>query len=463
MSRPTDGAARRVRIRRDDLDGTIIEAGPDSVLGVQPVDVVDAAQVWVDPLDPARLVQVRCPDPAEAAWFLDELLGAGAAVAIVAADAQTSLTPTQVARDIGRIGLLSWLADSSPLPLDQGLLDAELAAAIRAFPGPAAAEQARHHARAALPAALDLAAQFADGAVRPHPAMSRAAYRVAGALLACAAPDDEQAGSLARLAVAARSARTAAAALGDIDRNLVALLESETAPVEWGSSRDRPGARRQARFSVDWRVVPRGILDTRDGTIRVDWTVGRPGVAVSVAGRPGAPEVPLFARVLPADGSGPVGVTALRFDPGADAYRATVGLDGLADGDRVDVFSASASVAPLRGRAAEQHAAGLRCAARAYSAQRLASMAPVSVAPTLWRSAAGDWTEWLTQYSAPASPTADRDRDVVLSALARCQEFQGMSAARRTSARRTDPNVEPDWSDPSASLSLAEGRLLGLV
>lgn len=140
------GDGIQVRVRRDELDGTIIDAGPDSVLGVQPVEPVDGVQVWVDPLDPARLVRVTCTDVAESGWFLDELLGHGASAEITAtpeAGGVATVRPTQVALDVGRLGLLLWLEDGSPLPLDQGLLDAEIASAVRAFPGAGAAAEVR--------------------------------------------------------------------------------------------------------------------------------------------------------------------------------------------------------------------------------------------------------------------------------------------------------------------------------
>ncbi len=465
MTGPADETGIRVRVYRDELEGTIIDAGPDSVLGVQPVGVVDAVQVWVDPLDPARFVRVTCADVSESGWFLDELLGHGAFAAISAAsrvpDAAATVRPTQVARDIGRLGLLLWLEDCSPLPLPQGLLDAEIASAVRAFPGATVAAEVHVRCRAAMPAVLELATELTDGSVQPSAGLAKAAYLVAGTLLGSGSPDEEQARTLIRLAAAARSAGAAIAAGGDIDTTLLALFESAAAAIDWGGSWT-PASAIERRFSVDWRLVPRGVLDTREGTIRVGDAEGH-GLAVSVSATPGADEVPLFARILPADGADPIAVTPLRLDAPTTSYRGIVPVDALSDGDRVDVFSASATVAPLRGSDAQRQAAALRCAARAYGAMRLAMSASPGQAPVLWRSAAGDWTEWLADHAATNAATAARDRDVVLGALARCQRNLGLPAARRTAARRTDPGTEPVWADPAGALSLAEGQLLGLV
>lgn len=462
MTVPTSSAEVRVSIRRDELDGTIIDAGPDSVLGVQPVNPVDGVQVWVDPLDPARLVRVSCVASDESGWFLDELLGHGAATAINVAretGGRAAVRPTRAYQDVGRLGLLLWLEDCSPLPLDQGLLDAEIASAMRGFPG--AVTQVHVRAAAALPSMVALAGELADGSVQPPPALARVAFAVAGTLLGSGSPDEEQTRALVRLASAARSADSAIPAAVDIDDELLALFDSAAVSADWDASWSRANDVEQ-RFSVDWRVVPRGVLDTREGTIRVRRSHRGPSLLIEVAATRGAPEVPLFARILPGDGADPVAVTRLRPDLTTASYRAVLPVGALSNGDRVDVFSASASVAPLRGRPAEQQAAALRCAARAFSAMRLAEAAPTR-AQALWRSSADEWTEWLTAHAMVKDATAVRDRDVALSALARCQRSLALPAVSRTLERRADPRTEPAWTDRTLDLTLAEGRLLGLV
>lgn len=354
--------------------------------------------------------------------------------------------------------MLLWLEDCSPLALDQGLLDAEIALAMRAFPV-GADRQAR--ARAAMPAVLNLAHELADGTVQPPPMLARAAFGVAGALLGSGSPDEEQTRALIRLAGAARSAGAAIAGPVDIDIELLALFDSAVAAAHWEATW-APTTAVEMRFSVDWRLVPRGVLDSREGTIRVTRDVGQTGLPVTVVAIPGTPEVPLFARILRRDSNESVAVAPLRLDAVTASYRAVLPADELSDGDRVDVFSASSTVAPLRGRLAEQQAAALRCAARGFSAMRLATAAP-DRSPALWRSSADEWTEWLTEHATANEATAERDRDVVLAALARCQGRFGSPAASRTLARRTDPRTEPSWADPTLDLSLAEGRLLGLV
>lgn len=483
MTRSARDPGIRVEIGRDALDGVIIEAGPDSVLGLQPVDLADMVEVFVDPLDPARLVRATCADIDESAWLLDELLGHGAAAAV--ADAENGpadrrfaiVQPTEVARDVGRLGMLLWLSDTSPLPLDQGLLDAELAAAFHAMPGAPAAEQARRLGRSALPTAVALGADLGDGTSDPPSTLADSVFRVAGALLAVAAPTSADLQALVELATSARSAAAAATVRRDMDADLLRLFDSEAAATTWDADLVRAGGLRERRFSIDWRVVPRGVLDSREGTIRVTWTPGEPGVNVRVpeypvagglriaagGSRTATDAVPLLVRVVPADGTAPRALTPLRYMPESASYHAVLDIETLSDGDRVDVFSAAASVAPLLGPAAEQRAAGLRCAARALTAMRLAPAAPPAQAPALWRSAADEWMEWLTQHLEPDGEHGDRDRDVVFGALARCQRGLGSPLADRTAARRRDPGTEPLWSDPAAALSLAEGRLLGFI
>lgn len=320
----------------------------------------------------------------------------------------------------------------------------------------------RDRARAAMSSVLALSDVLANGAVRPPPSLARVVFSVAGVVLGCGSPDDTEARALVRLAGAARAAVAAdAAANGDLDDELLALFDSSEDLVDWEASW-APAGDIDQRFSIDWRVVPRGVLDTREGTIRVRRSRTESHLLLEVAAIPGASEVPLFARIVPGDGADPVAVTRLRFAPETASYRGILPVSGLADRDRVDVFSASASIEPLRGRSAERRAAALRCAARGFTAMRMATAAPIH-ARTLWRSSADEWTEWLTEHVTANTVTTARDRDVVLAALARCQRQLGSPAALRTLGRRVDPGTEPVWADPSLDLSLAEGRLLGLV
>lgn len=473
MSRPVDDDQVVVSVGLDALGGIVIEGGPDSVLGAQAVDVGDLARWWVDPVDPTRLVRVTLADAAEAGWLLDELLGPGAGAAIVAAAGRAArgeagltatIRPTQVAHDVGRLGLLLWLEDGSPLPLDQGLLDAEIATILRTLPGESNAGQARRRARAAMETAMALLPGLSDGDSDPDPAIALGIHRMAGALLAVALPTAAEVRGLVRLVTAADSARIGSGRSGGMDADLMALFRSEVIATSLGDELiERRQVTTEARYHVDWRMVPRGALNTDEGTIRARWTTGVRGVEVSVSARRGAPPIPLFVRVVPADGTAPIALTPLRFDPSLTAYLATIDVRPLTPGDRVDVYSASASEPPLSSPAALRQAAALRCAARAFSAMRLAAGATGESSTILWKSAADDWLEWMQQHSGETGPAAARDRDIVLSALARCQAQLGSAQARRTAGRRSDSTIEPDWTDPAAAMSLAEGRLVGLL
>lgn len=467
MTEPADGEIRAV-IEFDPLGGVVVDAGPDSVLGAQPVDLMEGFRVWIDPIDPARVLRVECTEVTEHAWFVDELFGSGAAQAIlvgVGGDQGVTLRPTEVASDVARIGLLLWLEEHSPLPLDQGLLDAELAAAFDAVPGELAAEEVKRRATAALPTVLELGARVTSGAGDIHPTAAIMARQIASTLLASVDLSADQAQAMVWLAAAATAAHTASEVTEDLDANLLVLFDSATAATTWTAGVDASGDIHERRFSVDWCVVPRGALDPRDGTIRARWRPGEQEVTVTVAALAGGEPLPLLVRVLRAGIVDPDTVTQLLHNPETETYRAVlVNIDGLTDGDRVDVFSAAASVAPLVGLEQERQAASLRCAARALTAMRLAAATrSTERAATLWKSAADDWLEWLSEFGSQGNDRAQRDRNLVLSGLARCQRQLGSPMATRTASRISDLTVEPSWAVRPAAASLAEYRLLGLV
>jgi hypothetical protein len=158
----------------------------------------------------------------------------------------------------------------------------------------------------------------------------------------------------------------------------------------------------------------------------------------------------------------------LDLDRRVGAYRATVQVPGgLGTDDRIDVYSPAASIAPLRGPAELARAEGIRYAARGLSLMRLAFAAADSQASVgLWETAAGAWSTWLESAEAysPGELIRRRDRDIVQAAVARCLEGAGLPGpARRVRQRVADPTTVPRWEDPSAGVSLAELRLLGVL
>jgi len=456
-----------------EIDGVELSGGPDGPAGVVCVEIVDGFRVHVDPIDPARFVRVESDRPGRTGWLLDELLGAGTAHAVAhgRGPQEREVRPTDAWRDVARLGLLLWLEEHSPMDFDQHLLDAEIAAAYDLIPGERARRETRRRAERAVDTIVGLGRSLRDGTEPLPPAAALVVARAAGAAIA-SVPGLSAASvrALTEADLAASAAAAAVAAGMTIDEEAVGLLGASTErATAWNVQVAAPGADRLRRFSVDWRLVPRGVLDIGENTIVARWLADGEAISIGVAAGPAADvaDEPLAARVL--RGSGEVVVVArLELDRRVGAYWATVQVPGgLGTDDRIDVYSPVASIAPLRGPVELARAEGIRYAARGLSLMRLALAAADSPASVgLWETAAGEWSTWLESADAysPGDQLRRRDRDVVQAAVARCFEGAGQPGpARRGRQRVADPTTVPRWDDPSAAVSLAELGLLGVL
>ena len=311
-------------------------AGPagTSVVGVP------GGYVIVDPADPDGPLHAVLDDPDEALPAVAALFGPAvvevvADLAAAGGEAGRAVDPRAVEAVPGplddavrRVGLCRWLAHHSPDGLPEALLDVEWGVAGAADGlSPATADEAaaRLAARAADVVELSRLLREPDLSTPPAglPGLLTRAVVAAGDVVALGDPvradlehERELGAVLGRLGLSG-GARTWA--------DLAALPVIGSRALQGATDMGPDAPEEERRASVDWRLVPRGVLDSAEDT--VVWTVQDDDLTVSVrAAATGADHRGLGFRVYAAGFPLPVARAALRRSPDGRAFTGRVRL-----------------------------------------------------------------------------------------------------------------------------------------
>ncbi|MBT2468196.1 hypothetical protein J7E97_09975 [Streptomyces sp. ISL-66] len=288
--------------------------------------------------------------------------------------------------DVARLGTLLWIEQWSPLPLDRGLLDIDIAAASSACRALGTEELAAVRYHRCGSRLLEIGERLEKGlGLSTAPELCTALINAPNYLWNL---PDAEAKRLGSLATAANAAHPGGGG----------ILSTEAADVLKrlginGGMSALDGAAPEQTFSVDWHMVPPGVLDPRDDTINVAYDAEMLTVMVRAAhAAPSTEQQPatrLKFRVLTCDGR-TAASGDLALDPERGYYMGRIAqAQALAVGAVVDVFADGPRVPPPtkdRGRACIR-----RGAAWALALERLAAAGSDSASQELWREAATRW------------------------------------------------------------------------
>ncbi|MCX5199773.1 hypothetical protein OOK31_38870 [Streptomyces sp. NBC_00249] len=359
--------------------------------------------VVVDPADLRAPVHVAAPDLETASWALRPLLGdelfdsvcRAVRDASVAAEFSKSWPASLGAtwEHVARLGSLLWAEQWTPLPLDQNLLDIDVAAAAATCQTLGTDDLAGARYRRCWPQLVKLGERLHDG---PGLASSR---EICTALIH--APNylwglpSNDAKRFAKLAGAAREASAAGfKAQVTTGFNAHRLPQADNRCNDTPAPDDGPNAGVQRRtFSVDWHMVPRAILDPAENTIRAVYESGLLNISVLAARDnllTGQRPARLGFRVLAADRQADA-TGFLTLNQQSQVYEGTVALTtALACGSVVDVFAEGLREPPPT---RDPDLARIRRrAAWALALERVAKAGCDTAARDVWRDAATHWS-----------------------------------------------------------------------
>ena len=373
-----------ILVRLED-DTVLVGASPAAPAGAGLVRL-DGADLILDPTAPDDPLHLRVSDLDDAGTAVELLHGSAVAAAaervadggpaeVVTVEAVTGGGVAAVARELA---LLHWLELHSPDQLPAGLLDLSVGAAAAVLDDLLAdseREAATDRLRRRAGLVVELSGRLRD-APSPPPAGLGTLVDAAVAATAAVQPHDSPLhDALTHETELARAVH----ALGGVrpDWTLLTALPGIGDRLVAGAAHagrgDGDDAERQVA-SVDWLQVPRGVLDTAEGTVTWSLSDGAtPRVTVAVRALPdGAPATGLafllYGTALPL----PIAAGSLQLAPGGTEYVGSAVLHGPAVGVlTLDVHDPAAGRPPRLGddRATAE---GLRWAARAVTALRLA-------------------------------------------------------------------------------------------
>ena len=353
---------------------------------------MDGAILVIDPAEPSLVGSLTIFDETLVASTLDSVLwhrdpGIDPSIVLLPAPGQDDdCRPSPALTRLLRLGELGWLESWSPDALDPVLLDLEIGrAAAEADLAVDGEEIAHERLTARISELLTLAERIRGPETLPtHPAVRKLVRDALRLSYESMTPTDawfddiEHEHELAAMVTAAGEGPLDwddRRLLPDISTVLLetrALARAEHADA---TGHDRNRTTLSGHSSVDWRQVPRGLLDTAESTIAWDLDVRAGSIEVSVkaANRPPSRATigqgQLAFRVLAPDGSllglGPLTLVA--------AEGALVGRSRVAETTQleVDVFDPRLIQPPRVGPAAAV-AAAERWSARAISLLRIA-------------------------------------------------------------------------------------------
>ncbi|MFE7930383.1 hypothetical protein ACFU6S_16905 [Streptomyces sp. NPDC057456] len=454
-------------------DGAVRVSGSSKGLsGCAAVPLAGQTIVVVDPADLRAPARIAVRDLDEGSWVLRPLLGETAfrkLGALVRERApgkvmqeHVSTTLGAVWEDVAWLGTLLWIEEWSPLPLDRGLLDIDIAAASCACRALGTEELAAVRYRRCSSRLLELGEKLAEGQIlETAPGLCSALINAPNYLWNLPDADAKRLDSLVATAKA-------------VDPEGVGVPPIEAAEVlkrlgvnDGMSTLD--GASPEETFSVDWHMVPPGVLDPRDDTIKVAY--GDEMLTVKVRAAHLTPSTQLATRlkfrVLTRAGE-----TAASGDLALDAksgyYKGHIAqAQALAADTVVDVFAAGPGVPPPtkdRGLARIR-----RGAAWALSLERLASTGSDSASQELWREAAAHWFRVTTDLEQVRTKEECRSwKRTAVNHQAACWSRAGEAEkAKQAQARSGLPGDQESSGEPQTGSagrpSLAELALVGAL
>ena len=371
-----------VPVRVED-DIVLVGASPAAPAGAGLVRL-DGADLLLDSTAPDEPPHLRVFDLDDALTAVELLHGPAVAAAAerVADGGPAEAVPVDtvaeggVAAVVRELALLHWLERHSPDLLPAGLLDLGVGTAAAVLDdlladGERADAADRLRRRAGL--VVELSGLLRD-APSPPPAGLGALVDAAVTATAAVLPHDSplhdaltHETELARAVHALGGVRpdwTVLTSMPGVGDRLVA------GAVHAGRGDDDDEDERRVA-SVDWLQVPRGVLDTAEGT--VNWSLSDGAVTVAVRALPGgAPATGLAFRLYGGALMLPIAAGGLRLAPGGTEYVGSAVLHGPPVGALTLDVHDPVSARPPRLGEDRATAEGLRWAARAVTALRLA-------------------------------------------------------------------------------------------
>ena len=413
---------------------------------------VPGGYVVVDPADPDGPLHAVLDDPGEALPAVAALFGPDVAETVAdlaagaaegAADPRTvEVRPGPLDTAVRTVGLCRWLAHHSPDALPEALLDIEWGVTGTADElSDVTADEAAARLAARAADVVELARLLREPDLPAPPAglaeLVARAVEAAGEVVPLGDPvaavllhEQELTAALDRLDLPAgpRTWDDLAALPGIGSRALQGAIDM--------GPRD---ATTEQRGSVDWLLVPRGVLDTAEDT--VVWTMRGHDLEVSVrAAATGPDHRGLAFRVYAPDLPLPVARAALRRSADGRTFTGRAGLRPGTPGPLVvDVYDTVHPRPARRGIAAEA-ARAVRWATRAVTLVRLGGVVPGTdaVAAEALAIAAGLYEEVGEEHPDPAERAWARRRE------ARCAAV-GQAVLRRGGRGREADRLGRRW------------------
>ncbi|MCD2187849.1 hypothetical protein [Actinomycetospora soli] len=447
-----------------DADRTLRIGRPPAAPAGHCLVCLAGVDLLVDPTDPEGPPFLTVWEPTVAEPALIELLGERSAQdALGLGPAERTVVVArrgELADGVTRVAVLRWLGAASPDPIAEEVWRVETALAVLAVDevmAPELVEQARQDLLASGPAVARWSAQARDrGAAGPWADLVREAVPAA---LAEADLDDPDGAVAADLRHEDELAPVAGEETAFRVPDDLSVLADRALPLAVHAGAPTAGRR---TASVDWRQVPRGLLDPGEDT--VEWAVV--GNSLQVSARAAAAANPggrLAFRAYERGNPLPVARGLLRLDGGTWVGEATL----LADTPRadpaaleIDVADADRARRPRLGRAARR-ARAERWAARGVTALRLGASGgargALEESVRLYRALAGEAPQ---ARRGEARATAVLRATLAAEGRARMAEAVGRAWLSPQLPVDDDDVAVPDLDTPGWSRTVTEHLLL---
>lgn len=387
----------------------------DGPAGSAVVALDGGVRVWVDPLTPdgIRLIQVS-PDEGVTGDVLAALVGPDAArrlIEIVQVANETGDTSDEEQRtelavelgpavvDVARLGFLLWLEQNAIRALDSRALDLEIGVVAARLDMLGAGGLAEERLNSGFNRLLELSG--VETGVSRAPAGTLPLLSEALELVGSSFSEGLSEDFVAMLESTARSllaAQESNAVVRDHDETLMELvtLRERARGFSLVAGFTAGESVTEGSYSVDWRQVPRNVLDCSEETVQATWN-GPDDATLDVVVRALDPADPnavisnsLMFRAVMGDNDEPVAAGELVFDTETGMYRGSCFFDRDLGDVYVDVFSVM-SVLPAATGALRSRRAAMRHAATALQYERVPGVDPrgcAEAAAPLWREAA---------------------------------------------------------------------------
>lgn len=260
---------------RFDGDCIVLTLGDISPFGAAEVAIAGDGVLIFDPAAPDRLIEVRIDEPEYAEATLTAAMGATAARQLAAMGASGEvagpilLEPSTALTSLGRLALVSWLEQWTPLDIPGQALLLDLGTQAHAASHPLLAVRS-------FASSADYLVAIAEHS-RATDLPSPIAHGISHALAAASSTLKNGHPLSARIAELARTWATSAAHPEGNGRLPTVPADEPRSPL--GGDDERPGA----PFSVDWALVPSRVLHAGEGRARLSLGALGPRVTVEPA------------------------------------------------------------------------------------------------------------------------------------------------------------------------------------